>query len=224
MVWFAVVAGTVAIGAFIFSRINRPTVVATVTLLPTGGHGYFSPDGASAEDRIRLCLSYGSKVWWLLASEPPLARELFTEVVGECLDFWDSHGRRLLDKSPMAQEYISRLRTADSSATSGSVRISFAPAIPGKPGAVSKIWNSVHGPARHPLSIAWEFAILIDALYAGLNTQERKHAYAALRTWWDVVVAPGPSGSGFQEMLRLRASADSAWHARDRYLRTSSFR
>jgi hypothetical protein len=102
IVWFAL--------AIVARHRNRRTQVSV--FIPLSGYPTLrvTPHDASPDDLSLLTLCYGSKLHWLLRTEPELIRELFQQLCSEALDFWSEPGDDLIDRMPSAR----RLRADES--------------------------------------------------------------------------------------------------------------
>ena len=84
---FALAALYVALGKFLRRRDLRAIAVVE---LPEDHAPLvtFEPSLPTQEDLIRLCLVYGSKLWWVILSEPKETQDLFKGLFREALDSW----------------------------------------------------------------------------------------------------------------------------------------
>jgi hypothetical protein len=168
---------------YIVDRLRRkPTLAATITIDPSGAPVVaFSPDTADAEQLIRLMVLYGSKVRWLLKSEPAKFTEVFREFMAEVVGaFSATDVHDLMTDTPLLSEMARNTVGAPASVPGGecfSVRLYC--------GANGKTWvtNDLPRPGL-AFNIPWHFPILCQAIRSRLGQDDRRFAQLGLQIWF----------------------------------------
>ena len=198
--------------AYIVRALRRkPALSATVTIDPSGATVVaFSPDTASAEQLIRLMICYGSKVRWLLKSEPAKFTEVFREFMAEVVGVFSAIDvRDLLTDAPVLSEMAKNTAGAPASVPGGerfSVRLFY--------GANGRAWvtNDIPRPGL-AFNIPWHFPILCQAIRSRLGQDDRRWAQLALQAWFVEAFTPIESA---QSQRTLRLLNDTANDVTDR--------
>lgn len=213
MTYLVIAALVIAYIAFARVRARqRLRVTATVSILPSGQSSVtFVPSGASEEDLARMCLNYGSKLRWVLLTEPEEIQQLFRDLTEEALLCWSEEAGPLLGRLKPISERIQ----AD---------VGIAAAVPGGETYVirysrsahqhvknrSVIWNKL--PIRRlNVNYAWHYVLLLAAVYDRLRGDVKEVAGQAYARWWQLAFEEWVTDRSLKGLSRLAPAGDEAW-------------
>lgn len=189
-------------------------VTATVTILQSGESSVtFAPDTASAEDLVLMVLNYGSKLRWVLLSEPTEIQDIFRELTAEASDFWFEGEGPLLKQLPSATEILELLGQPETPiAVAGGER--FVVRYRRTSYRFRPNRSSVTNDLPYPMlsfNGAWNYLLLLDAVYSRLDPGARVIAGHAFQLWWREAFERWEPDQSIRGLSRLIAIADSAW-------------
>jgi hypothetical protein len=205
----------VALGAMVIRRHRNRRAQFTVTI-PVAGPPtlQLTPHDASPDDLSLLALCYGSKLRWLLLTEPECIPEIFQELCSEAIDFWSEPGTDLIDRMPSAR----RLRGDESGphAVAGGERYVVTLYRTDYQNLRNKAWvmTTIPRPGL-TANLPWSFLLVLDAVFVLLKPSERETLGRALAEWYECVFGQGPPERSLSALNALfEASLESWLHAR----------
>lgn len=202
------VLGTLAAAAYFLAR-RRPFITARVTLDPSGKAAVtLHPNESEPARLMRLALTYGAKVRWLLNNEPEQARQTFALVVHEALANW---------RSPAVADLLS---DTDLGAISAEATAAGAPhTVPGGEDFLIRYFEARDGSAwvtndipRPGMSfnIAWHYVHLLQAIRSRISVQDREWTHTALSAWSMMVQKPEAADRSLGGLRRQTDLANAA--------------
>ncbi len=166
----------------VWARRRKAVLAVTITIAPSGESVVvFSTDRPSPDQLIRLMLCYGSKVRWLLNSEPTKLTEIFREFLAEVIGVFSSVDvNDLVTDVPLLREVAQNAQGAPASVPGGerfAVRVFY--------GAHGRAWitNDLPRPGL-AFNIPWHYLILVQAIRSRLEQDDRHWAQRALQAWF----------------------------------------
>ncbi len=160
-----------------------------------------------------MALTYGSKLRWLLLHEPVEIQDLFRELTGEAADSWSAVQGPLLRRMPTAARILEELENSNAPAAIPSgekfvVRYSRTSHknLPNR----SSITNDLPSPGM-AVNLAWNFLLLLGAVYDRVDSAERELAGSAYRLWWDAAFQDWTPDKSLGGLSWLIAASDAAW-------------
>ena len=163
------------------NRRARFTVTIPVAGAPTL---QLTPHNASPEDLSLIALCYGSKLRWLLQTEPELIREIFQDLCKETIVFWSAPGADLIDRMPSAR----RLRGDESSphAIAGGERFVVTLYRTDYHNLRNKTWVITTSPRPGlAANLPWSFLLVLNAVFVLLKPSERETLGRAIAEWYE---------------------------------------
>ncbi len=184
--------------------------------IPEAGFPNFqiTPHDASPEDLSLLALCYGSKIRWLLQTEPEQMRDIFQKLCNEVIDFWSTPGVDLIDRMPSAR----RLREDESSphAISGGERYVVTLYRTDYHNLRNKAWviTTIPRPGL-AANLPWSFLLVLNAVFALLNPSDRKILGQAMAEWYECAFEQARLEKSLSSLnLLFKTSLESLLHAK----------
>ena len=217
MPWWAwlLVAAIVWLGLAVARRHRNRRAQFTVTI-PVAGPPtlQLTPHDASPDDLSLLALCYGSKLRWLLLTEPERIREILQELCSEAIDFWTEAGTDLIERMPSAR----RLRADESSphAVADGERYVVTLYRTDYQNLRNKAWvmTTIPRPGL-AANLPWSFLLVLNAVFALLKPSERDTLGRALVKWYECAFGESPPEGRSSALNALfKASLESWLHAK----------
>lgn len=214
MIYLGIIV-VLAVAYFFYARTRARRhlrVTATVSILPSGQSSVaFKPSDVSDEDLARMCLSYGSKLRWVLLSESEEIQQLFRDLTEEAIHCWSEGERSLLENMVPISERIQGDEGIASAVPGGEayvIRYSRSSHHNIKNRSVIANWLPIR---RLNVNYAWHYVLLLSAVYERLPAESKAEAGRAYARWWELAFeewVPDPSLRG---LFRLAPASDEAW-------------
>jgi len=182
--WIWLLIAVIVWISLVVARRHRNRRVQITINIPAKGFPNFqiTPHDASPEDLSLLTLCYGSKIGWLLQTEPEQIRDIFHELCIEVINFWSAPGDDLIDQMPSAR----RLREDDSSphAIIGGERFVVTLYRADYHNLQNKAWviTSIPRPGL-AANLPWSFLLVLNAVFVLLKPLDRKILGQAMVDW-----------------------------------------
>jgi len=212
-------AGGYAVGvlaALAVARRHRNHRAQFTVTIPVSGPAslQLTPHDASPDDLSLLALCYGSKVRWLLLTEPECIPEIFQELCSEAIDFWSEPGADLIDRMPSAR----RLRANESGphAVAGGERFVVTLYRTDCQNLRNKAWviTTIPRPGL-AANLPWSFLLVLNAVFLLLKPSERDTLRQALAKWCERAFGePLPEGRSPTLNALFEVSIESWLHAK----------
>jgi hypothetical protein len=199
---------------FLKARRRRPAIVttlkpplsATVWIAPSGESLVaFNPDTADSEQLVRLMLCYGSKVRWLLHSEPAKSTQVFQDLMATVINqFSAPKVHDLMTDVPVLTE--TRRNTVGAPVTVPGGELFSVRLLYGAYGEAA-VANSL--PSRGlAFNIPWHYLLLCHAIHRRLTQEERCWAQLALQAWFAEAFSASQSSQSLKALNSLNAAAN----------------
>jgi hypothetical protein len=183
--WVWLLIALIIFIGFGIARRHRNRRAKIIINIPVTGFVNFqiTPHDASPEDLILLALCYGSKIRWLLQTEPEQVRDIFHGLCNEVTDFWSAPGADLIDRMPTARQ----LREDDSSphAVAGGEQYIVTLYRTDYHNLSNKAWviTAVPRPSL-AANIPWSFLLVLNAVFVLLKPSEQETLRQAIANWY----------------------------------------
>jgi hypothetical protein len=215
MKWSAIVA-VAALSWFLMAVANRrKNLRATVTIyIPESGEPIVStaPEDIAPEIFLGLLLSYGSKLWWNLLTEPLAVQEQFKILVEELVMAWPLAGESLILAMPIAASAAAVTDRPHAAPGGERFVVRYYRTRYRKLRDVGSIVNSLPRPGLAS-NIAWNYIVLGCEIFHRLDVAERARAAVALELWKERILSPECRDSSLAGLRRLMTEADYALEA-----------
>lgn len=209
MIWIVVLLLVLVVGFLLLRSAGRKRALVTAIVeIPASGAPSVSitPEGSNPQDLIQLLLSYGTKLRWVLNSEPPRVRGMFQELVGELIDVWPVSG----EHGPLRMSGLGQLFSeleGRRQAVAGGER--FTVHLHRFADGEGYVINHLAVPGL-AANVSWHYILLADAIYKRLDQTSRDLASSALAAWWDVITSSSADDSSLSALTALNRLANAA--------------